>query len=99
MIALLWGTASRSNIESNIEILQCLQSKILRIVVDAPWYVTNRTLHKDLEVTTIKQEIKKAFEKHKTRLQSHPNELVITLMNKSNYNRRLKRKVPQDLIL
>jgi hypothetical protein len=33
----LWGTASTSN----IEILECFQSKALRMIVDAPWYVPN----------------------------------------------------------
>jgi hypothetical protein len=33
----LWGTASTSN----IEILERFQSKVLRIIVDAPWYVPN----------------------------------------------------------
>jgi hypothetical protein len=33
----LWGCASKSN----IAIIQRAQSKILRAIVDAPWYVTN----------------------------------------------------------
>jgi hypothetical protein len=33
----LWGTASTSN----IEILERFQSKVLRMIVDAPWYVPN----------------------------------------------------------
>jgi hypothetical protein len=33
----LWGTASTSN----IEILERFQSKALRMIVDAPWYVPN----------------------------------------------------------
>ena len=33
----LWGTASNSN----IDILERFQSKVLRIITDAPWYVPN----------------------------------------------------------
>jgi hypothetical protein len=33
----LWGTAFRSN----IEILERFQSKALRIIVDAPWYLSS----------------------------------------------------------
>jgi hypothetical protein len=33
----LWGTASTSNIL--VEILECFQSKALRMIVDSPWYV------------------------------------------------------------
>jgi hypothetical protein len=36
----LWGTASTSN----IEILECFQSKALRMIVDAPWYVPNTVI-------------------------------------------------------
>ena len=37
----LWGCASKSN----IAIIQRQQSKILRQMVNAPWYITNHTLH------------------------------------------------------
>jgi hypothetical protein len=36
----LWGTASTSN----IEILECFQSKALRMIVDAPRYVPNTVI-------------------------------------------------------
>jgi hypothetical protein len=36
----LWGTASTSN----IEIMECFQSKTLRLVTDAPWYVPNAVI-------------------------------------------------------
>ena len=38
-----WGTASNSN----IEILRRFQSKTLRSLINAPWYVTNETNHRD----------------------------------------------------
>jgi hypothetical protein len=36
----LWGTASTSN----IEILERIQSKVLRMTVDASWYVPNTVI-------------------------------------------------------
>jgi hypothetical protein len=42
----LWGTASTSN----IEILERLQSKTLRTVVGAPWYVPNTVIRSDLQI-------------------------------------------------
>ena len=51
----LWGTASNSN----IEILQRFQSKTLRSLIDAPWYVTNETTYRDLKIPTVKEEISK----------------------------------------
>jgi hypothetical protein len=40
----LWGSASTSN----IEILERFQSKALRMIADAPWYVPNVILRQDL---------------------------------------------------
>jgi hypothetical protein len=44
----LWGTASTSN----IEMLERFQSKALRIIVDAPWYVPNTHIRRDFQLTT-----------------------------------------------
>jgi hypothetical protein len=49
----LWGTASTSN----IEILERFQSKALRIITDAPWYVMNAVLRRDLHIPSVKEEI------------------------------------------
>jgi hypothetical protein len=43
----LWGTASTSN----IEILEHLQSKALHLLVDAPWYVSNMVIRKNLQIS------------------------------------------------
>ena len=42
----LWGCASKTN----VAIIQRYQSKILRIITNAPWYVSNQTLHSDLRI-------------------------------------------------
>jgi hypothetical protein len=47
----LWGTASTSN----IEILERFQSKALRVIVDAPWYVPNTVIRRDLYTPTDKE--------------------------------------------
>jgi hypothetical protein len=49
----LWGTACMSNIEK----LERLQSKALRTITDAPWYVPNTIIRKDLQIPTVKHEI------------------------------------------
>ncbi|KMQ90709.1 hypothetical protein RF55_9503 [Lasius niger] len=89
----LWGTASISN----INILQRFQSKVLRMIVDAPWYVTNEIIHKDLEVPMVIDEVKKYTSAYKARIQGHPNILASSLMDDRPLIRRLKRKIPQDL--
>jgi hypothetical protein len=45
----LWGCACKSNIAA----IQRLQSKILRAIFDAPRYVTNDMIHKDLGIPTV----------------------------------------------
>ncbi|PNF19341.1 putative RNA-directed DNA polymerase from transposon X-element [Cryptotermes secundus] len=89
----LWGSASNSN----IEILQRFQSKVLRIIVNAPWYVPNTVLHKDLDVPTVREEIKKNSKKYKIRLQVHPNDLAQKLLDDEGEIRRLNRFKPSDL--
>jgi hypothetical protein len=42
----VWRTADRSHVRR----LQVLQSKFLRLVTGAPWYVGNRQVHEDLGV-------------------------------------------------
>jgi hypothetical protein len=50
----LRGTASTSN----IEILECFQSKALRMTVDTPWYVPNTVNGMDFQIPTVKEEIR-----------------------------------------
>ena len=51
----LWGAA----FNSNLDIIQRFQSKTLRLMLDAPWYVTNAAIHRDLEIETVKKEIER----------------------------------------
>lgn len=90
----LWGTAAKSN----LEILQRFQSKILRMITDAPWYITNNQLHHDLKVPTVREDISEKIKSYEKRVQRHPNKLASILMDRSKrIFKRLKRKVPQDL--
>ena len=59
----LWGTAANSN----LEILQRFQSKVLR----STWYITNAQLHRELQVKTIKEEIKAKAHQYKSRILNH----------------------------
>ena len=49
-----WGTASNSN----SEILQRYKNKVLRAIVNAPWYISNKVIHADLKVPTIRENYK-----------------------------------------
>lgn len=89
----LWGCASKSSI---VAILQRAQSKILRAMVDAPWYVSNHMIHLDLRIATIQETIQLRSQRHHQRLESHTNPLLQPLLLE-NDNRRLKRNWPIDL--
>jgi hypothetical protein len=69
----LWGTASTSN----IEILERFQSKALRMIVDAPRYVPNTVIRRDLHTPTAKEEIRRYSSQYSARLSSHRNDLVV----------------------
>jgi hypothetical protein len=89
----LWGIASTSN----IEILERFQAKALRVITDAPWYIPNAMLHRDLRVSTVKHTVKNFSITYRRRVAQHPNRLTPPLIQGPSYPRRLKRKHPQDL--
>ena len=89
----LWGCSSKSN----ITIIQRSQSKILRMIADAPWYVSNATLHSDLGISTVQDVIKRKSTRHHTKIETHTNPLIRALRARED-NRRLKRNWPIDLM-
>jgi hypothetical protein len=89
----LWGTTSNSN----IEILECFQSKVLRLIVDAPWYVSNSVNRKDLQIPTVKEEISRFSSLYAVCLRAHTNELIATL-TEPPIRKRLRRYWPNDLL-
>jgi hypothetical protein len=89
----LWGSASTSN----IEILERFQSKDLGMITDAPWSVPNVILRQDLQIPSVKEEIRRFSIQYSYRLQTHPNSLVVHLTEPPEH-RRLKRHLPTDLI-
>lgn len=91
----IWGCAK----DHVIGKIQRFQNKILRVIVNAPWYIRNSDLHRDLEINTIRDEIQNQALKHKTRLEHHPNELIPALLRTEGLHRRLNRFKPHDLIL
>jgi hypothetical protein len=76
----LWGTASISK----IEILKRFQSQALCMIVDAPWYVLNMIIRRDLQIPTAEEEI----QRYSSQYSAHPNDLIANLMELPD-NRRL----------
>jgi len=89
----LWGSASNSN----IDILERFQSKVLRIITDAPWYVPNTVIRRDLRVFPFRQEVSNYSVTYRHLLDDHPNRLAKSLFQGSAPNRRLKRCYTADL--
>ena len=56
----LWGCTK----QSNINIIQRFQDKVLRQMVNAPWYIRNNDLHRDLQVDVVSSEIQRFAQKH-----------------------------------
>jgi len=90
----LWGTASNSD----LKILERFQSKVLRIITDAPWYIPNAIIKRDLQIPTVKQEARKYSGNYRKRLDAHPNNLANALFQEKLGTRRLKRLYPADLV-
>lgn len=90
----LWGCAK----PSVVNIIQRFQNKVIRKIVNAPWYLRNSDIHRDLRVDTVKTVIQKYAAKHQTRLSSHVNQEARNLYNTEDQPRRLQRTKPQDLV-
>jgi hypothetical protein len=89
----LRGTASTSN----TEILERFQEKALRMTVYAPWYMPNTVIRSDLQIPTVKEEIRRYSSQYSARFSTHPNDLIVNLMELPD-NRRLRRHLPNDLL-
>ena len=89
----LWGCDTKSN----IAVIQRYQSKLLSTITNAPWYVSNQTLHSDLHIPHVRTVFRERTATHHTTLDSHPNPLIEPLVHPPN-NRRLKRRWTSDEI-
>jgi hypothetical protein len=68
----------------------------MRMIVDAPWYVPNTVIRRDLQIPTVKEEIRRYSSQYGACLSVHPNDLIVNLMELPD-NRRLRRHLPNDL--
>jgi hypothetical protein len=84
----LWGCTKHGN----TDIIQRLQNKVLRNIVDTLGYIRNVELHRDLQMEMVTNEIGKFAKKHEKRLLHYVNVAAIQLLDNSELIRRLKRK-------
>jgi hypothetical protein len=72
----LWDCATKSS----IAIIQRYQSKLLRTMTSAPWYVSNHTLHTHLHIPYVRTVFQERIAKHCTVLTTHPNPTMKPLL-------------------
>jgi len=73
----------------------------LRKITNAPPFVSNYTLHKDLSIKTVTEEATRFYKNFHTRLKTHQNPLIKNLSTQTlpgNPRRRLKRNWYRDLL-
>lgn len=88
----LWG----STCASNVELIQRYQSKTLRRLCKAPWYVRNEIIHRDLGIKYVNEVIRAFSSKYLQKLLHHPNKLATDILHDSKYT-RLRRTDPLNL--
>jgi hypothetical protein len=70
----------------------------LRKLANAPWYISNITLHNDLRIPYV-TEVKRAYAKNKkNRTEQNNHQLIRDLFNQPEIGRRLIRMWPEDFI-
>jgi hypothetical protein len=66
------------------------------MIVDAPWYVPNMVIQKDLQIPTVKEELHPYSSHYSAHLSAHPNDLIVNLIELPD-NSLLRRHLPNDL--
>ncbi|KAL4132544.1 hypothetical protein QTP88_009673 [Uroleucon formosanum] len=94
----LWGSAKPTNVNR----IQRFQSKVLRAITKAPFYVSNHTLHNDLTISPVNDVAKTFYRRFNFNLQNHKNPLIKELASiniPGNPQKRLKRRWCRDLLV
>jgi hypothetical protein len=50
------------------------------MIVDAPWYAPNTVIQRDLQIPTVKEEIRRYSSQFSAWLSAHPNDLIVNLI-------------------
>uniref|UniRef100_A0A2S2PX53 Putative RNA-directed DNA polymerase n=2 Tax=Sipha flava TaxID=143950 RepID=A0A2S2PX53_9HEMI len=70
--AQIWGCAKPPQLET----IEAFQSISLHTITSAPWYISNHTLHKDLNIEAVDNLVKTYYKKFHSKLFLHPNPLI-----------------------
>jgi len=72
----IWGIAAKSNYKR----LQVMQNRTLRQITNCHWYVRGSTLHRDLHLHTVEEQICRHSSRYNDRLVRHRSTLVRRLL-------------------
>jgi hypothetical protein len=78
-------------------VIQRYRNKVLKCIVNAPWYIWNSD-HHDLGIETVTDIIAKFAKSHEKRRQDHISIEASRLLNVNNNTRWLKWKKPFELV-
>jgi hypothetical protein len=67
-------------------------------MINAPWYIRNNYLYRDLQVDVVSSEMQRFAQKHEGRLHHHENVEAIQLLDNMGRGRRLQREKPFELV-
>ena len=90
----LWDSAH----PSNVNYLQVCQSKILCVIMNAPFYVSIRTLHTNLKIPFVEELALSSYSTFHVSLDSQPNPLIQALFHRTHQDPP-KRRWPHVLLL
>ena len=79
---------------TNIEVIQRVQSKILRSMTGAPRFLSNDNIHKDLRIPKVKKEFERIKLIYLQKLRNHTNVLARPLANLSTVSRLRRADMP-----
>lgn len=91
----LYGSAS----DSQLKRIQVQQNRVLRLITDAPWYVRNSIIHKDLDVPEVKEVVHQTYRQLYASIKNHANPVFSDFVQRlpvPRANRRLKRRHHAD---
>jgi len=83
---------------SNIDIIQRFQNKVLRNIFNAPSYIRNNDLQRDLEVDVVSSKIQRFAQKQEETLHHNENTEAIQLVDNMGIVPRLQRKKHFELV-
>jgi hypothetical protein len=89
----VWYTAKELYKTIKQKIIQRLQSEDLRSVTNTPWYVSKFTLHSNLQIPFVIEEIQILSTRYHQSILGHNNRLAEEISN----TRRLRREWPSEL--